>query len=64
LHHALEKLVEKIEKRFPGLDNPRWVALRLLEGDQSIIQALRSGDLHGLVQAPPTMSRELQAVAA
>ncbi|MGH7493833.1 MAG: FeoB small GTPase domain-containing protein [bacterium] len=64
LHHALERLVEKIEKRFPGLDNPRWVALRLLEGDHSIIQAFGSGDLHGLIQAPAMISREPQAVAA
>jgi ferrous iron transport protein B len=64
LHHALEKLVERIEKRFPGLDNPRWVALRLLDGDQSIIHALGSGDLHNLIQAPPAVSREPQAVAA
>ncbi|MCA2005345.1 MAG: iron transporter FeoB, partial [Ignavibacterium sp.] len=30
---------------FPNLPNARWVALRLLEGDQNIIDAVRSGEL-------------------
>jgi ferrous iron transport protein B len=64
LNRALEVLVEKIEKRFPGLHNARWVALRLLEGDQSIINAVNSGDLQSLIQAPQTPFREPQAAAA
>ncbi|MEZ4636085.1 MAG: hypothetical protein R2856_14165 [Caldilineaceae bacterium] len=30
------------------MPNARWVALRLLDGDESIIQAVRSGDLGSL----------------
>ena len=30
---------------FPGLPNPRWVAMRLLDGDEAIAAALRSGEL-------------------
>ncbi len=52
LNHALKFLVEKIEARFPGLHNARWVALRLLEGDQSLINAVNSGDLQSLIQMP------------
>ena len=48
LNFAIETLSEEIELEFPGLPNLRWVALRLLEGDQSIIDAIRSGDLGNL----------------
>ena len=48
LNSAIEKLSREIELEFPGLPNLRWVALRLLEGDQSIIDAIRNGDLGNL----------------
>ena len=48
LNAAIEKLSKEIEVEYPGLPNLRWVALRLLEGDQSIIDAIRSGDLGNL----------------
>jgi ferrous iron transport protein B len=41
-------LSKEIELEYPGLPNLRWVALRLLEGDQSIIDAIRNGDLGNL----------------
>ena len=45
VQQALQQLVKQIETRFPLLPNARWVALRLLDGDQSIQQALLSGEL-------------------
>ena len=48
LNAAIEKLSKEIELEYPGLPNLRWVALRLLEGDQSIIDAISSGDLGNL----------------
>ncbi len=48
LNAAIEKLSKEIELEYPGLPNLRWVALRLLEGDQTIIDAIRSGDLGNL----------------
>jgi len=48
LNFAVEKLSREITKEFPNLPNTRWVALRLLEGDQSIIDAIRSGELGNL----------------
>jgi ferrous iron transport protein B len=45
LRHAVEELTAKIERAFPGLPNARWVALRLLEGDQRVLEAVRSGEL-------------------
>ncbi len=48
LKHALNELVEKLHQQFPDLPNARWVALRLLEGDQHVIDALRNGELQSL----------------
>ncbi|MBS4033972.1 MAG: 50S ribosome-binding GTPase [Ignavibacterium sp.] len=48
LNFAVEKISREITKEFPDLPNTRWVALRLLEGDQSIIEAIRSGELGNL----------------
>jgi ferrous iron transport protein B len=45
LNIAVEKLTGKILEEFPHLPNAKWAALRLLEGDQSIIEAIRNGDL-------------------
>jgi ferrous iron transport protein B len=49
LTKAVEDLTEKIKAQFPSLPNSRWVALRLLEGDQKIIDAIRSGDISTIV---------------
>lgn len=51
LNHAIDSLVEKLKIRFPGLPNLNWVALRLLEGDQGIIDAVSSGELGKLSPA-------------
>ncbi len=43
--HAVQELLPYIEKVAPGIPNPRWIAIRLLDGDARIQQALRSGEL-------------------
>lgn len=48
LDQAVATLVEQIETRFPGLPNARWVALRLLDGDESIERTVRDGSLGDL----------------
>lgn len=48
LDRAVSQLVDKLSEQFPGLPNLNWVALRLLEGDQFIIEAIRSGQLGAL----------------
>lgn len=45
LRRALSRLVTQIESAFPGLPNVRWVALRLLDGDSRIAEALCRGEL-------------------
>lgn len=50
---AVDDLTRQLETEFPNLANPRWVALRLLSGDESVIKALQSGELGNLhVQTP------------
>lgn len=48
LNYAVEKLSKILREEFPHLPNTKWVALRLLEGDQSIIESIRNGDLGNL----------------
>lgn len=68
LEQAVNQLVGQIERTFPGLPNARWVALRLLDGDESIEQAVREGTLGQLVQQKspeplPAIRLELEAVS-
>jgi ferrous iron transport protein B len=48
LNHAIETLSEKIRETYPKLPNVNWVAMRLLEGDNSIIESFRSGEIGNL----------------
>lgn len=48
LEKAISELTAKIMNEFPNLPNSRWIALRLLEGDQKIIDAVKSGELENL----------------
>jgi len=58
LKQAVAQLVKHIATAFPGLPNVRWVALRLLDGDESVIEAVRKGELGRLSQpTPDTASR-------
>ncbi len=47
---ALEKLSALVAERFPGLVNARWVALRLLEGDRRIVEAVSTGEIASLAR--------------
>ena len=44
IQRALTTLIPKIEAAFPHLPNAQWVALRLLEGDESLRQALERNE--------------------
>lgn len=54
LRDAVDALAARVRQEYPGLPNPRWVALRLLEGDQRMIDAVKSGEL-------AVLAREAQA---
>ena len=56
---AVRELTTEIENAYPGLPNAQWVALRLLDGDDRIAQAFRSGEL-GELQEPHLPSGEVE----
>ena len=51
LKAALDTLEEQLNTLFPDLPSRRWVALRLLDGDPSITEAVRHGTIGELVAA-------------
>jgi Fe2+ transport system protein B len=51
LRAAIDELVPLVETLAPGLPSARWVAYRLLEGDDHIRRALESGELATLAAA-------------
>jgi Fe2+ transport system protein B len=55
LDTAVNTLVRQIEGAFPGLPNARWVALRLLDGDAQIEQAIEDGSLGDLSRGDRTL---------
>jgi len=60
LKQAVADLASRIEQAFPGLPNARWVALRLLDGDEHIIQAVRKGELGELGAVTPAESASVE----
>ncbi len=50
LKQTIGQLAAKIEAAFPDLPNARWVAMRLLDGDERIAEAIRKGELGDLSQ--------------
>ncbi|PRW63062.1 FeoB small GTPase domain-containing protein [Actinopolyspora mortivallis] len=52
LERAVSHLAERITQHVPGVTNPRWVALRLLEGDPALERAVAEGRLRDLVADP------------
>lgn len=58
LNAAVEKLSMQIKQEYPDIPNSNWVALRLLEGDQSIINALRTGELGTIRELKQTIIEE------
>jgi Fe2+ transport system protein B len=54
LHSALDRMEADILATYPGLPQPRWVALRLLEGDREIMAAVKSGEIGTLMETSAT----------
>jgi ferrous iron transport protein B len=57
LRLALDRVEADLQDAFPHLPQPRWVALRLLEGDRDIMDAVLSGDI-GALADPLALPRE------
>ncbi len=62
LRGAVRKLSEMLAQTFPNVRQSPWIALRLLEGDPRIVNALQNGELgqlaadHGATELTPTQS--------
>jgi ferrous iron transport protein B len=46
---AVDELVPLVEQLAPGVPNARWIAIRLLDGDVRVQQALLNGELMQVV---------------
>jgi len=55
---AVSALAEPIREAYPELPNQRWVALRLLNADDRVEAALRSGDIGNLMDRPEMPDEE------
>ena len=53
--NAIDQLVPLIEQMVPGIPNARWVAIRLLDGDTKVQNALNNGEM------PELMARQRRA---
>lgn len=56
LDDAVARLTAVLQKQHPGLDNARWVALRLLEGDPGVEDEVRRGTLGSAVHPEPSLA--------
>ncbi len=61
LNRVVGELAGKIEAAFPALPNTQWVALRLLDGDERIREAVLTGELVHLQQELASAPRDDQA---
>jgi ferrous iron transport protein B len=51
VQRAVADLQAQIETLYPGIPNARWLAIRLLDGDAAVQQAILSGEVRELVGA-------------
>jgi len=54
LKRGIEQLTSRLRAAYPNLPNARWVALRLLEGDPRIVEAVQTGELDSLAAGQAT----------
>ncbi len=64
LRRAMSTLVDLLTNIYPGLPNSRWVALRLLDGDDGIKTALQDGELGRLASESGELMAEQKAEVA
>ena len=57
-------LTDQLGRVFPGLPNARWVALRLLEGDDRVIEAVRNSEFGGWATEEAAAAHGLAGLAA
>ena len=64
LEHSLLSIEKDLKQIYPTLPNTRWVALRLLEGDEYLINALENNEFeqlfNSLNQTPLNLEKEVK----
>lgn len=63
LRQAVHRLERSLQRVYPNLPNARWVALRLLDGDERIIAAVRTGEIADIVHAQSAPPRPAESAA-
>ena len=58
LKQGIDELAEEVAQIYPGLPNARWIAMRLLDGDERIAGAIQSGELAKLQREPLLKEKE------
>jgi ferrous iron transport protein B len=48
---AINDISNELQKEFPSLPNSRWVAMRILEGDQNIIESVETGKIGEILES-------------
>ncbi len=61
IEEPLNNLADKIKRAIPGIPNARWIALRLLDGDATIVRELRSGQITRWVESTVDEAHVLEA---
>jgi ferrous iron transport protein B len=60
---GVTELARQLEELYPGLPNVRWLALRLLEGDETIEAAVRDGSIGDLPRVMKEPVRSMKTLA-
>ncbi len=63
IEEHIGEIREAVERAFPGLPNARWVALRLLNADERVAEAIRKGEF-GIPRAPGAADAVIAAASA
>ena len=48
LREAMDRIIAQLEAVYPNVPHREWIALRLLEGDPRIAEAVASGEIGNL----------------
>jgi ferrous iron transport protein B len=60
---AVQRLVPLIQAAFPNLPNARWVALRLLNADERVLEAVETGEIGSLASGEWTVAEGVTSSA-
>ncbi len=61
LGRAIDQVETSVGRHYPGLPNARWIARRLLDGDDRVFRGVRDGELAALSPGPAVQDRSTTA---